>query len=377
MTMRRVLSLFLALGMVLTLCGCGKKPSGGSQTPNLSLSYPDYEASESYEAAQDAASYTGKEEWPETVWHLTCDGGTNSSQAAAGRYFNALMQHSTGGKVQVEVHPASSLAGGDPEAAVQQLMYGDEVQLSLQSALSYAQFDPRLSVTALPFLFPSNEMAAETLSGRAGKQLKEVLDLYGMVCLGIGENGFLQLVNDKRPVAQAADLEGLSVSVPEERLLAYQLGRLCSASAGSLTESIQSFRSRESDGMTAALPDLEADWAGKRYVTLWNEAYDPVFLCINQNVYSQFSEDQKKVISSNAAKAVSYQKAIQRRHSSERLEKYRQDDTVSVTSYEEVDTDSFRELLAGVESWYERTLMTEVGLSQEEAQSFIAYFHIE
>ena len=57
-----------------------------------SAEYHDYEASDVYVAADEAAVYEGTDEWPETWWSFDCSTGDTSTWAQAGYYFNALMQ---------------------------------------------------------------------------------------------------------------------------------------------------------------------------------------------------------------------------------------------------------------------------------------------
>lgn len=73
------------------------------------LGYADYDQSDKYVAATEAAVYEGTDEWPEVTWNFDCSTGDTSTWAQAGSYFNALMQESTGGKVKVEVFAGEQL----------------------------------------------------------------------------------------------------------------------------------------------------------------------------------------------------------------------------------------------------------------------------
>ena len=164
------------------------------------LTYHDYNNSDKYVAAEEAAKYEGSDEWPEITWNFDCSTGETSTWAQAGYYFNALMQESTGGKVQVEVYPAEQLTNGDQVAGIQALMDGNTLQVSLHSNLIYANFDPRFNVVSLPYLYETYDDVDAILGGEGGEALKSVLADYGLVCEGIGENGFRQITKRLRKV---------------------------------------------------------------------------------------------------------------------------------------------------------------------------------
>ncbi len=77
----------------------------------------------------------------------------------------------------------------------------------MHSNLIYSAFDPRFNVVSLPFLFDSVEDADAKLDGEAGEKLKEILDEYGLHCMGIAENGFRQLTNSKQEVKTVDDMK--------------------------------------------------------------------------------------------------------------------------------------------------------------------------
>ena len=55
----------------------------------------DYDLSDQYVAADEAAVYEGEEPWPELTWNYDCSTGETSTWAQAGYYFAALMNEST------------------------------------------------------------------------------------------------------------------------------------------------------------------------------------------------------------------------------------------------------------------------------------------
>lgn len=372
--MKRLLALVLSVAMLCSLTACGRSSRSSVKSSLEPGSYADYEASSEYNAAENAAK--AKEEWPSTQWRLNCGASATSSWTQAGRYFNALMQESTGGKVKVDIRSNSGYSGGSELDSIQMLMNGDEFDLSIQSGLAYSNFDPRFGVVSLPYLFANTEQADAVLKGSGGKMLKEYLSQYGMFCLGIGENGFQQLTNARRPVQKAADLSGLTIrtGLNEFRQAAFEALN-CAPLPLELSEAVGALGT-EADGQEAPLALIQSEnlMGAQRYVTLWNASYDCVYFCVNQNVYSQLTDDQKKVLTSNAAKAVDYQKEINRRHGQALLDEWKESGKVELLSFEEVDTDSFRSALADAEKWYTEELVSYLGMSQKEAREYVESF---
>lgn len=375
--LRKVISLLLTAVMVLVLAACGKKgmsldPVGHTEKRN----YPAYEASDEFNAAEYRAA--SKEPWPEMVWKLNCGAGTSSSWMQAALYFNALMQESTEGKVSVTIRGDNGYSAGSETESIQMLMYGEEFQLSLESGLAYSLYDPRFSVTSLPYLFSNSEEADAVLGGSAGKRLKECLAGYGMYCLGIGENGFLQLTTSGRSVKSPNDLEGLTFCTGQNALREEVFRRLgAEALPVDMADAANAIRSGEAVGQEQSLAVLQSQTLPptQHSINLWNASYDCIYFCMNQNVYSQLTDEQKKVVNANAVKAMTYQKSINRRHAEAALEEWKSDSKLEVNTFDSIDTEAFRAALEGVEAWYQQELVSFTGMKEEEAAEYVAAFH--
>mgnify|MGYP000385173781 FL=1 len=157
--------------------------------------------------------------WPETTWNFACSTTETSTWADGGRKFGELMEKATGGKVKVNIYAADQLTNGNQSEGIQALMNGDPVQISMHSNLIYSAFDPRFNVVSLPFIYDSYDDADAKFDGEAGDKLKEILNGYGLHCMGIAENGFRELTNSKHEVKSVDDMKNLKVRVAGSNLL--------------------------------------------------------------------------------------------------------------------------------------------------------------
>jgi len=341
-----------------------------------SADYADYEASDVYVASEEAAVYTGTDEWPVTVWNYTCSTGDTSTWAQAGYYFNALMQESTDGAVMINVYAADQLTNGSQTDGIQALMDGATIQVSMHSNLIYANFDTRFNVVSLPYLFEDYDDVDAVMAGEGGEALKEVLAEYGLVCEGIGENGFRQITNSKKAITTVSDLADIKMRICSNDLCAEVYSEWgCDATVMNWSETYTALQQGTVDGEenpeTAIASNSVQDV--QDYISLWNAYYDCLFFCINQSAYDQFTDEQKAVIDENAAKAVAYQIAINRENVEELVAEWTESGAMEVTTLDEIDSDSFKEACSGTEDWYISQL-TANGMSEEEAQAYIDAF---
>ena len=170
--------------------------------PQISICLPKAFAGSSYTGTSKLADTTDKQTsnteddynqigdysdlgWEEQTWNFACSTTETSTWAEAGRKFGEMMEQATGGKVHVEIYAADQLTNGNQSEGIQALMNGDPVQISLHSNLIYSAFDPRFNVVSLPFLFDSVEEADAKLDGEAGEKMKEILESYGVHCMGM------------------------------------------------------------------------------------------------------------------------------------------------------------------------------------------------
>ncbi len=381
-----ILACILVLGLLTYVPGIstvlvrGDASATGSAAQTITvdgMTYHDYEDSDFYDASVEAARYEGSEPWPEATWNFSCSPGDSCTWAQAGYYFNALMRQSTGDKIHVDIYAGEQLTNGDQVAGIQALMDGDTLQVSMHSNLIYANFDSRFNVVSLPFVFSDYDAIDAAFAGKGGQEMENVLAEYGIHMMGIGDNGYRQITNSKHPITSASDLSDIKMRICSNDLCAEVYREWgCDATAMNWSETYTGLQQGTIDGQEN--PETSIDSASvqdvQKYFSQWNAYYDCIFFGINEEVYNQFTDEQKAVIDENAQKAMEYQRTINRRDIENLVEEWAETGAMEVTRNEDIDVASFKEASAGAYSWYEKQLMDTKSMTAEEAKSFVDAF---
>ena len=317
--------------------------------------------SQGYEDAEELVeAFTGigdysDLDWEETTWNFACSTTETSTWAEGGRKFGELMEKATGGKVKVNVYAADQLTNGNQSEGIQALMNGDPVQISMHSNLIYSAFDPRFNVVSLPFIYDSVEDADAKFDGEAGEKMKEILSGYGLHCMGIAENGFRELTNSVREVKSVDDMKNLKIRVAGSNLLMECYKRWgADATNMNWSETYTALQQNTVEGEENPLPAIDAASVQEvqPYCSMWDAIYDCLFFCINQDIYDGLTPEQQAVVDKAGRMAVEYERYINRSGSNEIMNRWEEKNGVTFTAKEDMDIDSFKEAVDGVDKWF-------------------------
>ena len=294
-------------------------------------------------------------DWPEATWNFACSTTETSTWAEGGRKFGELMEKATGGKIKVNVYAADQLTNGNQSEGIQALMNGDPVQISMHSNLIYSAFDPRFNVVSLPFIYDSYDDADAKFDGEAGDKLKEILSSYGLHCMGIAENGFRELTNSKHEVKTVDDMKNLKIRVAGSNLLMECYKRWgADATNMNWSETYTALQQNTVEGQENPLPAIDAASVQEvqPYCSMWDAIYDCLFFCINQDLYDTLTPEQQAVVDECGQKAVEYERYINRSGDEEIKTRWQSKNGVTITDKDDMDIDSFKEAVDGVDEWF-------------------------
>ena len=312
--------------------------------------------------------------WEETTWNFACSTTETSTWADGGRKFGELMEKATGGKVKVNIYAADQLTNGNQSEGIQALMNGDPVQISMHSNLIYSAFDPRFNVVSLPFIYDSVEDADAKFDGEAGEKLKEILGEYGLHCMGIAENGFRELTNSVREVKSVDDMKNLKIRVAGSNLL-MECYKRWGADATNLnwSETYTALQQNTVEGEENPLPAIDAASVQEvqPYCSMWDAIYDCLFFCINQEIYDGLTPEQQAVVDEAGQKAVEYERYINRSGDEEIMNRWKDKNGVTFTAKEDMDIESFKEAVDGVDEWFIEELKSQ---GYEDAEELVEAF---
>ena len=297
----------------------------------------------------------GVDEWPEATWNFACSTTETSTWADGGRKFGELMEKATGGKIKVNIYAADQLTNGNQSEGIQALMNGDPVQISMHSNLIYSAFDPRFNVVSLPFIYDSYDDADAKFDGEAGEKLKEILSSYGLHCMGIAENGFRELTNSKHEVKTLDDMKNLKIRVAGSNLLMECYKRWgADATNMNWSETYTALQQNTVEGQENPLPAIDAASVQEvqPYCSMWDAIYDCLFFCINQDLYDTLTPEQQAVVDECGQKAVEYERYINRSGDEEIMNRWQSKNGVTITKKEDMDIDSFKKAVEGVDEWF-------------------------
>lgn len=124
--------------------------------------------------------------------------------------FKEKVETLTDGRVQVVIYPNAQL--GDERSVVEQVQNGT-TEMTVVTSSASSNFQPLLKLLDFPFMFDSVEEARGVTGGEIGQAFIESMPEVGIKTLGLAENGFRYILNNKHAISNPDDLKSLKLRV--------------------------------------------------------------------------------------------------------------------------------------------------------------------
>lgn len=359
--MKRIIALLLSVVMLLALVACGPKDDNKGNEENNNENQ-------------------GEASFPTETWKLGASGGETSTWIIAGKHFAELMSEKTNGAITVECYGMDQLYGGNQVDGIQGVIDGT-TDVDMHSNLIYASFSNKFSVVSLPFLFANTDEVDAVLDGEGGAALAKILEEdYGLHFMGMGENGFRHVSNNKNAIVTPADMKGLKIRVAGSKVLmeAYKAWGADYTTAN-WSEVYTGLQTGTYDGQENPVPtmDSSAIQEVQKYVTYWTGSYDCLLFTMNGAKWNSLSPELQAIVTECAADTMAYQRQINREADEGMLAKWESENGVEIHYLTDEEMAAFKELSDPVYDFYAQLLMDECNMTADEVTTFLAAFGVE
>jgi tripartite ATP-independent transporter DctP family solute receptor len=269
------------------------------------------------------------------------DGGSSASAAASGNkvvmelkcgtppaegtnfvklmrdYFFPELKAKTNGRYTGEIYPNSQLAGGDQMTEVNMVHQGS-IEIGILGSGPLGSLVRDLPYTAMPFLFGGFEEVDKVfdLNSPAGKYMGQLHNAAGLELLGVVENGFKQVTNNKRQLRKPSDANGIKLRVSSNQILAdcwKENG--ANPTTYNISEAYSAFQQGVIDGQenafgTTIIPNKF--YEVQKYITVANYAYEIYLMVMNKQIWDKVEPDIQTLLKTLAAKVIADAKALDR-----------------------------------------------------------------
>ncbi len=223
-------------------------------------------------------------------------------QHKGAEYFKKLVEERSGGRVEVQIYPASQL-GGMREATegVQQ----GTIEMSQQPTSILGNFSPAFGIGDVPFLWPNEKVLRTVLNGPLGKELMASLEKRGMKGFSFWGAGFKQLTANK-PINSIDDLKGLKFRVMPNPLLQAQFKAWgASAIPMDFAELYNALQQKVIDGQENPLQTITMlkFWEVQKFCSITNHGYIAYGIIGNKRWFDSLPKDIQEIIIKAEAEA--------------------------------------------------------------------------
>ncbi len=233
-----------------------------------------------------------------------------------GEIFANLVRERTSGRINIKQYPGSSLVQGQQDREFSAMRQGI-IDVLCGAPINWTSTVRELGCYTLPFLFPDHKAYDAVVASEV--TTKDYFDLVrkaGAEPLAVGETGFRQISNSKRPILKPADVAGLKVRVVGSPMY----GEIMSGMGANPT--FMSWADAQpalaSNAVDAQENPLEVFLAakihtlGQKFVTKWNYSNDILLFAIANPIWSTWSAADQKIVREAAQDAARQQTQLVR-----------------------------------------------------------------
>jgi len=244
-----------------------------------------------------------------------------------GEIFANLVRERTSGRINIKQYPGSSLVQGDQTREFSAMRQGI-IDVLCGAPINWYSTVREIAVFTLPFITPDHKALDAVLASR--EVMGEFFDLVrkaGAEPLAVGETGFRQISNSKRPILKPDDLKGIKIRVVGSPMY----GEIMSGMGANPTFMTwaDAQPALASGAVDAQENPLEVFLAakihtlGQKYVTKWNYSNDILLFAIANPVWQSWSAPDQAMVREAALEAAKQQIGIVRKLFAEDVERVR------------------------------------------------------
>lgn len=204
-------------------------------------------------------------------------------------FFSDLVKIKSGGRIDVQVFPASTL--GKQMAQVEGCIAGThDLTYGISSVLAIVKKE---SYWDLPFLFNDHDAVTKLTMSPLMKQIEMNYMDKGLVLVGFGELGFRQITNNVRPVYLPKDMKGIKNRVaagPTKMLIFKTYGS--NPTPMSMSELYQALKQGVVDGLDNPLSTIEGGkyYEVQKYLSMVGYGYNPLIIVGGKPFWNKIPE---------------------------------------------------------------------------------------
>ena len=241
--------------------------------------------------------------------------------------FANIVRERTGGRINIKQYPGSSLVQGQQDREFSAMRQGI-IDILVGAPVNWSGTVKECGMWALPFLFPDHKaydaaIASEVMT----KDFFDVIRKAGAEPLAVGETGYRQLSNSKRPVIKPDDVKGLKVRIVASPMYnEIMSGMGANPTAMSWADAQPALASGAVDGQENPLEVFLAakiNTLGQKFVTKWNYSNDILLFAIANPIFSGWSAADQKIVREAGIDAAAQQIALVRKLYAEDVDRVR------------------------------------------------------
>jgi len=274
--MKRIVSLVLcALFLLACLAGCG----GSKQEAAPAASSGGSAAAPAKEAKVLRASTPSD---PGAAWTVALE------------TIAKLVEERTNGAYHIDVYPNASLSENSEKTMTEQVFVGTLDMCITPGSLASKEW----SAFSVPFQFDNRDHIWRVCETDVVKEIMDLMEPKGMKVLGIVENGFRQITNNKQEIRVPADAVGVKLRTPQAPTSIAQAEMMgfnaVAISAGELYVALQQ---GTADGQENPLNTIydKGFYDVQKYLTVINYNWSPGLCGINIDVWNAMDSDTQAI----------------------------------------------------------------------------------
>lgn len=221
----------------------------------------------------------------------------DTPKGLAARRFADLAGKRTGGRVEVQVFPNSSLyADGEEMKALK----SGAVQIIAPSTSKLGDMFPRWQVFDMPYAFNNAAEIHRAMNGNAGKTLYGDLEKGGIYPLAFWDNDFKQISNRVRPLVHPSDFIGLTFRIMINSTILEEQYRLLGAVPSQMrfNEVYSALSSHLVDGHENTMSNIVTHkfYESQPYLTVSNHGFMGYVVMADKNFWMSLPPDIRSTL---------------------------------------------------------------------------------